>query len=173
MADKIISDFPAVGSINLTDLFEIENTGGNSRKVTAQQIVDLAGGVITAADGANVATSQSTASTTYVDLATAGPAVTLTTGSTVLIWLSSVNVKATGGNSSFIGFAVSGATTIAAADGNAGQTSHAAGLAVSNNRCFTLTGLTPGSNTFTMKYRVDGGAAVSFFNRSIIVQALT
>jgi hypothetical protein len=34
MADKKISDFTAATSLDPSDLFEIENTGGNSRKVT-------------------------------------------------------------------------------------------------------------------------------------------
>jgi hypothetical protein len=41
MADKKISDFTAASSIATNDLFEIESAGGNSRKVTGQQIIDL------------------------------------------------------------------------------------------------------------------------------------
>lgn len=41
MADKTISDLTAATSLSLSDLFEIENAGGNSRKATLQQFVDF------------------------------------------------------------------------------------------------------------------------------------
>lgn len=41
MADKTIADLTAAGSLSLTDLFEIENSGNNSRKATIQMLVDL------------------------------------------------------------------------------------------------------------------------------------
>lgn len=40
MADKKISDLTAASSLAAGDLFEIENTGGNSRKATVQLIAD-------------------------------------------------------------------------------------------------------------------------------------
>ena len=42
MADKYIRDLTAAGSISTSDLFEIETSGGNSRKVTGQTILDFA-----------------------------------------------------------------------------------------------------------------------------------
>jgi hypothetical protein len=40
---------------------------------------------VTAIGGANVATAQTTTSTSYTDLATSGPAVTITTGTTAIV----------------------------------------------------------------------------------------
>lgn len=119
---------------------------------------------------ATVAASQSTTSTTFVDLATAGPAVTLYTGTAAL-----VTVSFSGSNSSADNFllaspAVSGATTLAAADDNAtalnGRTSTGG-----TSRTFRLTGLNAGENTFTLKYRVGAGTG-TFLRRDITVIGL-
>jgi hypothetical protein len=116
---------------------------------------------------ANVVTSQTTVSTTYVDLATVGPTVTLTVPASgrVLVSVTSDMSNSTGGGSNFMGFAISGADTRAAADTNAlilgGNTLQAA------TASFIVTGLTAnGSDTFTAKYRVSGGTG-TFSNRSI------
>lgn len=133
------------------------------------------GGVITAIAGATVATDQSTSSTSYTDLATVGPSVTLTTGTEVYITISATIYKA--GSVDFSGMvsvAVSGATTLAASDANATKVSSSrAGNDVSTSRRFKLTGLTAGSNTFTLKYKINGGgSAFNFYNRDIVVEAV-
>lgn len=118
---------------------------------------------------ASVATNESTSSTSYVDLTTVGPSVTATTGSTVTIWISANANKSSTGNSGFISVAVSGASTVAASDANAASQSSA--IASGGNalaRSVTITGLTPGVNTFTMKYRGDGGTW-SFSTRTLSV----
>lgn len=123
---------------------------------------------------AQVATSESTASTTYTDLTTPGPAVTVTTGAVALV-IVECGMDNTGTADSFMSFAVSGATTRAAnADGDNdaasfdGQLAGTAGANDSPVRITLLTGLTPGSNTFTAKYRVTGGTG-GFTDRRIIV----
>jgi hypothetical protein len=123
-----------------------------------------------------VATSQGTASTTYTDLATAGPAVTVTIPASgkalVIVTSSETNGGSSGG--AFMGFAVSGATTVASSDtqafsfvngGNQAQTVQGSGT-------FYLSGLTAGSNTFTAKFRATVGTA-TFANRSITVIPLS
>jgi hypothetical protein len=120
-------------------------------------------------DGATVATSQTTTSTSYTDLTTTGPAVTLTTGTRVLVTLSSI-IFNTGVNNSWMAVAVSGATTLAADDARAIVVTGTTGLSAS--RTFELTGLTAGSNTFTAKYKVTGGTG-TFQNRDIVVIPLT
>jgi hypothetical protein len=126
---------------------------------------------ITAADSAAVDTNQTTASTSYVDLATAGPSVTLTTGTSVLVFISAVQ-RNTGGTGNYVSVAVSGATTLAANDTNAlftdqdGAQQRIGGAVVKK-----LTGLTAGSNTFTLKYRVTSNTG-HFYYRSIMVLAL-
>lgn len=121
---------------------------------------------------ATVTTAQSTASTSYVDLATSGPAVTLTTGTTALVRLSSLVNNGTTGNTCFMGVAVSGATTQAAADAKAvwhydPSSANSGGMSGE----VLLTGLTPGSNTFTAKYRVNGDTG-TWTDRVISVVAL-
>ena len=117
---------------------------------------------------AAVATNQTTSSTSYTDLATAGPAVTLTTGTKALVVVS-CGLYNSAANSTCMGFAVSGATTIAAADASAIEIGGSNGTVfVAASRALLLTTLTAGSNVFTSKYRVSGGTG-NFYNRAIVV----
>ena len=69
---------------------------------------------------ASVGASQSTASGSYTDLATVGPAVTVTTGTSALVILTCNGANSGGGfDAALMGFAVSGATTVAASDAQA------------------------------------------------------
>ena len=127
------------------------------------------GGSITTAT-ATVATSQTTTSVTYTDLATAGPAVTLTTGTKVLVF-TNTEVSTASGRYVFADFAISGATTRAASDDTcvkAGDDTNAVQFRIGVANLMTVTA---GSNTFTMKYRTNAGTS-SFLNRSIVVVAL-
>lgn len=102
---------------------------------------------------AEVQTSQTTTSTSYTDLSTAGPAVTVETLTTALVIFGATFFQTTGGTGR-ISFAVSGATSIAASDTYAiAQSSTATGI--SGCRVVPLTGLTAGSNTFTLKYKTS------------------
>ena len=122
---------------------------------------------------ASVETSQNTASTTYTDLTTAGPAVTLETGTVALVTISATVGEVTNdAGTIYASFAVSGATTIAASDANGilFQVLNVAGNPqASIARTFRITGLTAGSNTFTMKYRISAGSSVSYAARNITV----
>lgn len=124
------------------------------------------GGTVTA-QTATVATSQTTTSTTYTDLATVGPSVTVTIGSSGIA-LVSVYVDVFSDTAFTItSFAASGANTIAASD----QTSWTGGTTESSGSfVLVLTGLTAGSTTFKMKYRVNSGTG-TFQNRRIGVVA--
>jgi hypothetical protein len=109
---------------------------------------------------AQVATAESTASTGYVDLTTAGPSVTLVTGTSVIVEMAGIGYMTSGSftGSNYTTVAVSGATTVAASDSHATLISPA-----SNTGRFgwsdaqVLTGLTAGTNTFKLQYRVDSG----------------
>lgn len=127
-------------------------------------------GTIAAAN--QIATDESTNSVTYTDLATTGPSVTLTTGTAVIVWIGSGTYATGTGNTGFVSIAVSGATTVAATDANSSFTFEpTANMSMVAGRVVALTGLTAGSNTFTLKYRVDSGT-FHFRNRSIAVLAL-
>lgn len=130
-----------------------------------------AGSSIPANGIASVATAQATSSTTYTDLTTAGPAVTLTTGVKALV-IVTASMQDLGGtnNQAYMSYAVSGATTIAASDAVGiailssalGKDSRMSGISVPT--------LTAGSNTFTAKYR--SGNNSQFTNRTIFVMNL-
>lgn len=127
-------------------------------------------------ESATVATNQTTTSSTFTDLATTGPAVTLETGAKVIVDVScdcdAVGTAVIG----WMGFAVSGATTIAASANSSLKltVSSGAGWPVSGSRRIYLSTLTPGTNVFTAKYLdyVGGGTGAKFFDRSITVTPL-
>lgn len=126
---------------------------------------------VTAIDSASIDTNQTTTSTSYVDLTTAGPSVTLTTGTSAIVFISAVQ-RNDGGAGNYVSVAVSGATTLAASDGNALYTNQdGAQQRIGGAVMKKLTGLTAGSNTFTLKYRVTANTGY-FYNRSIAVIAL-
>ena len=117
---------------------------------------------------ATVATDQSTTSATYTDLSTAGPAVTLTTGTKALVIISIEGENDTINTSTFASVAVSGATTIAASDTIAMKWTLRENIENRFSVATRFTTLTAGSNTFTVKYRTAAGTA-SFGDREIIV----
>ena len=114
---------------------------------------------------AAVATSQGTTSTSYTDLATVGPAVTLATGTKALVVITTSQEASIAGYNTYTGFAVSGATTIAAADIRGIRLKTGAQLSAT----YLVTTLTAGSNTFTLKYKAESGSTANFLNREIAV----
>lgn len=125
----------------------------------------------TGAATATVATNQTETNTSYDDMATAGPEVTVTIGANglalVIVYASAQND--TTNASTHMGFAISGASTVAAADAfSLRLEAYTANNASNVSACFLVTGLTAGSNTFTAKYRVSAGTA-SFADRKISV----
>lgn len=131
----------------------------------------------TGADAAYTANAGTTTSTSYTSTLTSGgtnPAVTVTVGAN---GLALVSVKAGLANSgadgtAWVSFAVSGASTVAASDANA-VNSRLTTATATQNLGFTLllTGLTPGSTTFTMQYRT-GSNTGTFSNRHLAVVPL-
>lgn len=120
-------------------------------------------------NGGTVSTSQTTTSTSYTDLATSGPALTLATGPTALVAIGAIVTNDTTGTNSFASYAISGATTVAAGDNWAiGYATSGGGRVMSASRVRMETSLTAGNNTFTMKYRVAGNTG-TFQDRHIAV----
>jgi hypothetical protein len=114
--------------------------------------------------------SETTASTSYTNLATAGPSVgPLTTGTKALIIISSLLSNNTAGQNCLVGVDVSGSSAISASDakalryesGNAADTMQASYVYLEDT-------LVAGSNTFTAKYRVTGGTG-TFDDRRLSV----
>ena len=120
-----------------------------------------------------VLTAETTISTTFTDLATIGPTVTVTTGPYALVLTHCQMDNVTTG-SAYAGVEVTGASSIAPALNrsinifNASAVRIGAGTAVLHAGSLALT---PGSNTFTMKYRVSSGLG-TFADRRIIVMPL-
>ena len=116
---------------------------------------------------AGVLTSETTTSTSFADLATPGPEVTVTTGPAALVIVHGA-MENTGAGSSRMGYDVSGASTLAAADNRGIGVYGVAGAGVITSGVTLHTDLTPGSNTFTAKYRVASGTG-TFLSRRIVV----
>lgn len=111
-------------------------------------------------------TNDTTTSNSFTDLdTTSGPSVTLETGETALVIVSS-RVNTGGAGSVRVSHEVSGATEHEASDRHSLRVTGASFIQAS----FVVlrTDLTPGMNTFTMKYRITA-ATGNFQNRRIIV----
>jgi hypothetical protein len=122
----------------------------------------------TASAATNTNAGQTT-STSFTDLdapADPGPSVTVTTGSFALIYVHA-SVSNTGTGSARAAYDTSGATTLAAADNRGVGLSSSAGTAVLVASAVHFeSNLNPGSNTFTMKYRVSASTG-NFGSRRI------
>jgi len=123
---------------------------------------------------ADVVTSENSTATTYGDLTTAGPAVTLSlvNGQTALVSVSALMTTVSSPLTGFMSFAVSGSTTLAAADANAAimQSSTGQNQNAQGTRETVFTATATGSHTFTAKYKVSAANTVAFQYRRIIVK---
>lgn len=119
---------------------------------------------------ATVATTETTTSTSYTDLTTVGPQVTVTTGTSALVFLYST-LSNSGTASSLVSYAVSGASSIVGSDTRSIGGNFPSGAA-SLGGVFLETGLTPGSNIFKCTYRVTAGTG-TFQNRRLLVMPLS
>lgn len=122
--------------------------------------------------GAFSTTQATTTSASYVTTLTGDAtavSVTLSTGTTARIDMSSLANSTTTGNG-YLTYSVSGATTIAASDVNmtaGGSNTNFVGSA----RSAIITGLTAGTNTFTLNYRTNTGTE-TFYLRNLIVKGV-
>ena len=120
--------------------------------------------------------SGTTTSASFTDLdgpANPGPAVTVTTGMGAWVVVHG-QMSNSGTGSARMAYDVSGATTIAAADNRGVGIAGAAGVIITASGVALHIGalaLTPGSNTFTAKYRVSAGTG-TFLSRRISVLPL-
>ncbi len=151
-----------VGMIENAAYLNSVGTLNNATKAALNTIVN--GGAT-----ATVATSETTASTGYTDLTTTTDTVTVTVGNSGLVLVLLQSLSSNTGGTNYIGFAVSGASTVAAADGYALiHSGHASGVQTQTGSSFMVTGLSSGSTTFKMKYKVSAGTG-TFANRRISV----
>jgi hypothetical protein len=124
-----------------------------------------------------VGTSETTTTTTYTNLATVGPAVTVNVSPTgmALVILTSLLMNGTEGDGCAMGFAVSGPgpTSSPAADSQAlvyvnNEGNHFAARLKQISAVYLVTGLAEGSNTLTAQYRAVTGGTCTFGNRGLI-----
>jgi hypothetical protein len=118
----------------------------------------------------SIVTSQTTGSTSYTNLTTSGPAVTVTTGTQALVIVSSRLTVDTAGQTAYAMYAVSGATTIAGDDnGSLQHTPSNGGYNMRASAVYVESSLTGGSNTFTVQYRVTGGTGTWSARRLVVM----
>jgi len=141
--------------------------------LAAAELNDSFGAVMKVPVSNTIATSQTTSSTSFTDLATVGPTVTITTGTDALVILTATIAASSDARMASMGFAVSGATTIAVSD----ATSLRASASTTNFDPYSMSAifrvtLTAGSNVFTAKYRNSSVANATFANRTLMVVLL-
>lgn len=131
-----------------------------------------AGGLVSEIAQATVAAQESTTSTSYTDLATVGPTVTMTTGTKALVIITASSELATTVNRLRMSVDITGATTSGPSNARALylETSSGSG-AIRASAMIFYDALTAGSNTFKAKY-VSGGATVYWQQRDMIVMDL-
>jgi hypothetical protein len=94
------------------------------------------------------------------------PSVTLVTGSTALVSISTLMYTTGSAVDCYMGVAVSGATTLAAQDGFAAYVNST--NAMTATRVMVLAGLTGGTNTFTLQYRTSGNGVVAWRSLTVV-----
>lgn len=148
--------------------------------VTAAGVATTAGRIIVTT-GANtvaernidtdaIGTSQATSSTSYTNLATTGPTVTITTGTRAMVIMGCGMSNSIVGNGARAAPDLSGATTSAASDANS-VLMHS-GNANDGFQFSWVTVFDPinaGSNVFQMKYKAVTAGSASFSNRVISI----
>jgi hypothetical protein len=141
----------------------LQGPAGPQGLVGAQGLPGL--GAFAAANVAGGTSASATFTATLGGTPGTNPSVTvpMTGSSAIVIVTASMNPN--NNQSGFVGFSVSGATTLAANDQQALIMTSGLG---SGSAMHYVTGLTPGNNTFTMQYRVDAGTQ-TFSSRNIMV----
>lgn len=155
-------------NLNLTEAALAQNLSGFFVTTGANAIAER---IFTTA---TVDTQETTASTSYTNLATVGPTVTVTSGTkAIVIQGGRIGPVTTGATASVkMSWAISGATTRAAADDwTAGGVGMSVNGVLYTSRWYLATGLTAGSNTFQAKYAVSSGTGTFQF-RSLHVLPL-
>jgi hypothetical protein len=118
----------------------------------------------------DVATDESTTSSSFTDLATVGPTVTLTTGTKAWVIISARMRHSGVGDWPQMGVEVSGASSVSPAFGKlATFTEPTSNYQWVCTASFVYTGLTAGSNTFKAKYRSYTGGTSAYQDRYIQV----
>ena len=142
-------------------------------KATTAGRIFVATGVNTLAEReiteSEILTQETSTRTTYGNITTTGPTVTVTTGALAITSVSAQMFNS-GANNMYSSYAISGATTDASSDTRALAFQAGAGdqIRATSTVLSTLTG---GSNTFKVEYRTSAGTG-TWDDRRILVIAL-
>lgn len=144
-----------------------DGTGIGNATITANKLA-------TGAANATVATSETTTSTSYTDLTTTTDTVTVTVGANglALVCLYTQFSHSVNTGTVYVSFVGSGANTIAASDTYAllyQEPLNSPDFKLGIGTPILLTGLTAGSTTFKMKYKIAVAGTGTFLNRRIAV----
>jgi hypothetical protein len=144
----------------LTDLGNfVGNVGANSVTMRRQSM-------------RSVNTPDDVVATSYADSDVLGPAVSIETGTTALCIFGAEMYNSGASNFSVASVGVSGATTVAVSDSWCiAAEGYTAANPIRYVTCHRFTGLTAGTNVFTMQYKVAAGTG-TFANRALYVIAL-
>lgn len=116
-----------------------------------------------------ITTSETTTFTSYLNLPTVGPTVTVTTGTYAFVITTCQMENNTADAEVFMSWIVSGATTRSAGDNTAvSKDGTPAGNFCRLTNFDLVSDLTPGTNTFQAKYRVSAGTG-TFSERRLTV----
>ena len=97
--------------------------------------------------------------------------VTLVTGTSALVTMSNSAYGSAGAGTPWMSISVSGATTLAATDSRGIVSDQPAAQQMSPSVSYILTGLTAGTNTFTLNYR-SGSSTTTFVRRHLVVKGV-
>lgn len=127
----------------------------------------------TGATGGFTSASSTTTNTSYALLAdSVSTTVTVTIGANglALVAISAILGNSTGDDTTYMGFALSGATTQAANDNLSCQyQAFTTNTSDTRSGTFLLTGLTAGSTTFTLQYKVAASTGSAQYRRIAVV----
>jgi hypothetical protein len=123
---------------------------------------------VSAYTGATGTTTSASYTATLSGSPGTNPSVTLVTGTTALIFISVLASNTTGFADSRTSVAVSGAGTVAASNDWAASDSNNNVTATITNTA-VITGLTAGTNTFTLQYAIAAGVTYSVSRRRLMV----
>lgn len=147
--------------------FQVGAPTHSNHPATKSYVDSVAGASVTAAT-ATVATQETTSSSAYTDLATTTDQVTVTVGASGVVqvvitaWIKGSTVD----GDIYASFTASGANVLAADDLRSLNISTPSGGGHQSSAVFVLTGMSPGSTTFKMKYKAATGTG-TFHSRTI------
>ena len=154
----------------------VASASGDTYAATPTGITTIYNGsawVCTTPVGATTNTAGTTTSASYTTTLSGGgtnPSVTLSTGTSAHVEISA-GAACSAIATIYVSFGVSGATTVSATDElGTFQAQEELNFLNGLSRSVTITGLTAGTNTFTLHYR--GATTTTFRNRSITVRGI-